>query len=85
MGENMLKKLLVTAIAAGALSVPFAALAGADPAADNPGLPGNLGGLAPGTGISGVAKQGPGVVADFTHSVGSAGSFVKQGTPGHNK
>jgi len=45
----MIKKLLVTVAAAGALSVPLAGVAGADPTSDNPGLPGNVGGARPGT------------------------------------
>jgi hypothetical protein len=43
----MLKKVLVGVIAAGALSVPLAGAAWADPAPDNPGLPGNINGDRP--------------------------------------
>jgi hypothetical protein len=49
--------MFVAVVAAGALSVPFAGVAGADPAPDNPGVPGQLGGQTPGNPyISGAAK-----------------------------
>ncbi|WP_029116129.1 hypothetical protein [Mycobacterium sp. URHB0044] len=81
----MLKKVLVTVIAAGALAVPFAAVAGADPTSENPGLPGTFGGLPPGAGVTIVAHQGPGAVSDAIGVYGTPGSTFKQFTPGHTK
>jgi hypothetical protein len=72
----MIKKLLVTAIAAGALSVPLAGVAWAAPPND-PGQPGDPGangqgpagfGGPPGTVFRGVAK-GPGSVPDALRGV----------------
>ena len=68
-GETMLKKLFVTAAAAAALTVPLAGVAGADPAPDNPGVPGNVPDLdpdtatSPGSVISGAAQL-PGSLPD---------------------
>jgi hypothetical protein len=81
----MLKKVLTTVIAAGALSIPLAVVAGADPTPDNPGLPGNIGGLSPGTGVSTVAHRGPGAVPDAIGVYGTPGNAFKQVTPGHTK
>jgi hypothetical protein len=63
--EIMIKKLLVTAIAAGALSVPLAVVASADTGNGNGigsgGVPGEIGGQGPGQTFSGIAQaKGPG-------------------------
>jgi hypothetical protein len=58
----MIKKLLITAAAAAAMSVPLAGVALAETTADNPGVPGNLHGNSPGSFISGVALGGPGSI-----------------------
>lgn len=52
----MSKKLLISIMTAGVLSVPLAGMAGADPAAENPGVPGNVGGVSPGSLISELAQ-----------------------------
>ena len=65
----MIKKLLVTVAAAGALSVPLAGVACADPNLDNPGVPGNIGGTSPGETFRQVAKlpgSVPDVISDLT-------------------
>jgi hypothetical protein len=54
----MIKKVLTTVVATAALSVPLAGVAGADPAPNNPGVPGTLGGVTPGSGISTIARAG---------------------------
>jgi DNA polymerase III subunit gamma/tau len=78
----MVKKVLVSVIAAGALSVPLAGVAGADPADDNPGVPGNIGGQSPGSVISGAAKA-PGLSTPEAFGGSPPGQSVKQVTPGH--
>ncbi len=81
----MIKKLLVTVAAAGALSVPLAGVASADPAPDNPGVPGNILGHSPGETFRVVAKLSgstAGVVRDGT-DFNSPGEAVKEITPGH--
>jgi hypothetical protein len=77
----VLKKVVVTAVTAGALSLPFAAVAGASPGSDNPGVPGNIGGISPGSAISDVAKL-PGRTPD---AFGPPGQTVKNFTPRHTK
>ncbi|TFV56474.1 hypothetical protein E4P42_18905 [Mycobacterium sp. PS03-16] len=52
----MLKRFLASAVAAGALSVPLGGIAVADPDIDNPGLPGNIDGVSPGSAISDLAQ-----------------------------
>jgi hypothetical protein len=61
-GEEMIKKVLVTVVAAGALSVPLAGVAGADPSPTNPGVPGYFGTPpgAPSTSIN--------TISDFAHA-----------------
>ena len=78
----MLKKVLVSVIAAGALSVPLAGVAGAHPADDKPGVPGNIGGESPGSVISGAAKA-PGLSTPEAFGGSPPGQSVKQVTPGH--
>jgi hypothetical protein len=78
----MIKKVLVSVIAAGALSVPLAGVAAADPSPDNPGVPGNIGGTPPGSSASGAAK----VQGQSTPDVygGPPGQHVsEQLAPGH--
>ena len=82
----MLKKLFVAAAAAAAVSVPLAGVAGADPAPDNPGLPGNIGGRSPGSVISQAAQQ-PGSVPDVVSEITDGyqrtpGEAVKSVAPG---
>ena len=90
----MIKKLLVTVAAAGALSVPLAGVAGADPTSDNPGLPGNVGGARPGTYV--VAPNTPPNQDPNSDSLSTAGFFrkylqvppggyINQFAPGQNK
>jgi hypothetical protein len=55
--KNMLKKLLVTVITAGAMSVPLAGLAGADTSSvPGKGAPSNQIGIPPGQGIEDATK-----------------------------
>ena len=56
----MIKKLLVAAAAAGALSVPLAGLAAADPSPTNPGVPGapGLNGNSPGSFVKDYNQAG---------------------------
>ncbi|KAF0957302.1 hypothetical protein MLGJGCBP_07718 [Rhodococcus sp. T7] len=83
----MLKKVLVTVMAAGALTVPLAGVAWADPGdgVGVGGVPGQIGGP-PGETISQFAKM-PGSVPDSI-STGTGGAFrtpggaVKDFTPG---
>jgi hypothetical protein len=77
----MLKKVVVTAIAAGTLAVPFAGVAAGDPGSENPGVPGNIGGISPGSAISDIAKL-PGRTPD---AFGPPGQTVKNFTPRHTK
>lgn len=56
----MLKKVMIAAIAAGTLSIPLAGVSAADTAADNPGIPGTIGGAAPGDYIHQAAQGIPG-------------------------
>jgi hypothetical protein len=77
----MLKKVVVTAIAAGTLAVPFAGVAEGSPGSDNPGVPGNIGGISPGSAISDIAKL-PGRTPD---AFGPPGQTVKNSTPRHTK
>jgi hypothetical protein len=79
----MLKKVLVTVIAAGTLSVPLAGVAMADPSNNNPGVPGNVnsqsGGFLPATPPGQLIQQG--FVAP-----GQLGKIVSQElSPGHLK
>jgi hypothetical protein len=82
----MIKKVLATVIAAGALSVPLAGAAWADPSADNPGTPGNFGGP-PGQGVNQVAKLPGSVAGDVRAGTGgtfqSPGDVIKNSAPGH--
>jgi hypothetical protein len=73
----MIKKVLATVVAAGALSVPLAGVAWADTTTDNPGVPGNIGGNPPGGTFSQVA-QFPGSVPDVVKDL-TQGQFS---TPG---
>ncbi|BBY19111.1 hypothetical protein [Mycolicibacterium litorale] len=52
----MSKKLLTSVVAALSLSVPFAGIAAADPTTDNPGLPGNIDGISPGSLVRELAQ-----------------------------
>ncbi|OKH81523.1 hypothetical protein EB75_16680 [Mycobacterium sp. ST-F2] len=56
----MLKKVVIAALAAGAVSIPLAGLSGADTTPDNPGVPGAIGGAAPGDYIHQAAQGIPG-------------------------
>jgi hypothetical protein len=80
-GKNMLKKLFVTVAAAAAVSVSLVGVAGADPAPDNPGVPGNIPdpttGISPGSVVSGAAKQ-KGSVPEVW-STGTGGQFRNPG------
>ena len=82
----MLKKLFVTAAAAAAVAVPLVGVAGADPAPDNPGVPGNIPGptpgqsTSPGSLIKGAAQVPDSNVPDL---VGPPGQTIKTFTPGH--
>lgn len=74
----MIKKALVMAIAAAALSVPLAGVAGADPSPTNPGTPGNFG-------VPGVATSPPGApsstvntVSNFAHAKAPGVSLPQQ-------
>ena len=81
----MIKKLLVTVAAAGALSVPLAGVASADPAPDNPGVPGNILGHSPGETFR-VAAKLPGSTARVVRDssdFNSPGEAIKEITPGH--
>ena len=90
-GKNMIKKLLVTVAAAGALSVPLAGVAGADPTPDNPGTPGtprNIGGgtLAPPGSYLVKANTAPGglsTAGTFREVFDglTPGGFIKQFAP----
>jgi hypothetical protein len=82
----MIKKLLVTVAAAGALSVPLAGVAGADPTSSNPGTPGDIGGARPGTYV--VAPNTPhnsdfpSTASIFREFFGSSpGGFINQFAP----
>jgi hypothetical protein len=77
----MLKKVVVTAIAAGTLAVPFAGVAEGSPGSDNPGVPGNIAGISPGSAISDIAKP-QGRTPD---AFGPPGQTVKNFTPRHTK
>jgi hypothetical protein len=91
----MLKKVSVAVIAAGALSVPLAGVAGADPGPTNPGLPGNVGraynvpSTPPGGQIHEIAQQDPGSTASaFKDQDGvneSPGNFINDFAPGQSK
>ena len=79
----MIKKLLVTVAAAGALSVPLAGVAGADPTPDNPGTPGNVG-AAPGRYlVTGNTAPGyPSTAGAFRDVFGvPPGGFIKRFAP----
>jgi hypothetical protein len=52
----LIKKLFVGVIAAGALSLPLAGVVAAEPAPDNSGVPGAIGGQAPGSFFRDMAK-----------------------------
>lgn len=87
----MIKKLVVAAVAAGAMAIPLAGAAWADPAPDNPGVPGNLG-SSPGAQVSRQIAQIPdsstaGWIRDVTNgAVRSPGQLISsQFAPGHNK
>ena len=73
----MLKKFVVGLVAAGALSVPIAAVAGADPSPSNPGVPGAIGGTPPGSVISDYAQNPvsgpPGKLLGPIHGISSLG------------
>jgi hypothetical protein len=71
----MIKKVLVSVIAAGALSVPFAGLAGADPAPDNPGVPGSFGGTTPGSLVSNFVQTSPTPPGTVGHLLGAQHGF----------
>jgi hypothetical protein len=75
----MFKKLLVSVMAAGAVSIPLAGIASADPTPDNPGVPGNIGGISPGSAIKQVAKAPGPASASF----GPPGHAVRTVAPGH--
>ena len=77
--RNMFKKLLVSVMAAGAVSIPLAGIASADPTPDNPGVPGNIGGISPGSAIKQVAKMPGPASAPF----GPPGHAVRTVAPGH--
>jgi hypothetical protein len=55
----MIKKIIGGMIVAGALAVPLAGMAAADPTPSNPGVPGDIGGTPPGSVISNFAQQTP--------------------------
>ena len=81
----MIKKLLVTVIAAGAMTIPLAGAgaASADPSNNNPGVPGNVnsqsGGFLPVTPPGQLIKQG-------IFPPGNLGPIVSQFlAPGHLK
>jgi hypothetical protein len=82
----MIKKMLVSVIAAGALCVPLAGVALADPTPDNPGVAGTSGGppggAPPGSSISPAAKV-PGFSTPDVYG-GPPGQAVKEDTPGCN-
>jgi hypothetical protein len=86
----MLKKLVVVAAAAAAVSVPLAGVAWSDPSQDNPGVPGNLLGASPGSRVSPLARWPgesiPDAVRDATDDAFSnPGQAVKYVNPGANK
>jgi predicted pyridoxine 5'-phosphate oxidase superfamily flavin-nucleotide-binding protein len=78
----MIKRIIVGVIAAGAISVPLAAAASADPTGDNPGVPGNLG-VSPGCQFSAVARAEPGLIPKAIDADGTPGNFTKQLAPGN--
>ena len=79
----MLKRIVVAAAAAAAMSVPLAGAAWADGVGQG-GVPGEAGNP-PGAGVSAAAKFAPGVVADGIKIFGSPGNSIKQLTPGGAK
>jgi hypothetical protein len=83
----MFKKLVVGVIAAGALFVPLAGLAGAAPdPATNPGTPGNLG-FVPGQGVKTIAQEPGSTAGFFRDSLGfhSPGDAINTAAPGQLK
>ena len=89
-GRNMIKKVLVSVVVAGALTVPLAGVAWADPTVD-PGSNGvGAGGILGGLGLSGaevsdVAKMPgsvPDVIAGILGDPFGPGSVLKLRTPG---
>jgi hypothetical protein len=85
----MLKKLVVVAAAAAAVSVPLAGVASSDPTQDNPGVPGNILGASPGSLVSPLAKW-PGPLPDAVRvatdgAFSNPGQAVKYVNPGANK
>jgi hypothetical protein len=82
----MLREFVTSVVAAVSLSVPFAGIAAADPTTDNPGLPGNIDGISPGSLIRELAQvpgqSTPETVYDVTGGrVRAPGQDVKRFTP----
>lgn len=82
----MLRKFVTSVVITVSASIPFAGIAAADPTSDNPGVPGNIGGVSPGSVIREIAQvpgqSTPETVYEVTDGrVRAPGQDVRRFTP----